>query len=197
MPGTPVPSVARRLRLNLPALLMPTRAELLQRAEPRLEWMASWRAVVPLPDLPHAPAKTFTEPLEWPPSAAELGAQRVLQDAFDDLARGHRALARATAADLVGTAGLRVTLAVERHRLDHGASPPSLGDLSLPPVALVDPWTGGRFGYAPGDPAARDRWRLWSAGPDRTDDGGRTSGPGASDVPLHPRAFDETEDDRR
>lgn len=63
---------------------------------------------------------------------------------------------------------LRCAIAIHRHRLEHGDWPSSLdafSDRSL----TVDPYTGNSFGYAVDESGPK----LWAAGPDRDDDGGR------------------------
>lgn len=64
-----------------------------------------------------------------------------------------------------------VTLAVFRHCARHGHWPVLLDtiDEDLLPIAPIDPYTGKLFGYTIRD----DLPVIWSAGPDRDDDGGR------------------------
>lgn len=79
--------------------------------------------------------------------------------------------------------GLAVMLALERHRARTGAYPESLD--ALVPIEFarvpVDPFGFGEpFGYRALDTAADTPgpgYRLWSAGPDRDDDGGEPLGP--------------------
>ena len=65
----------------------------------------------------------------------------------------------------------RLVIAVQRHRLRHGAWPEAIeridGDLLID--RPVDPYTGRGFGYRYEDTGPV----VWSAGEDRDDDGGR------------------------
>lgn len=72
-------------------------------------------------------------------------------------------------------AGTRVLLRIERHRLDTGAAPASLGELVAadPEADLIDPMTGKSFLYArPADDPHGRAYILYAAGADGRDDGG-------------------------
>lgn len=62
----------------------------------------------------------------------------------------------------------RIACALERHYLTNRRYPQSLAEAGLPPT--IDPWTGETMRY---EPTPDGRYRLWSVGPDRVDDGGR------------------------
>ncbi|MBY0307814.1 MAG: hypothetical protein K2Q09_03650, partial [Phycisphaerales bacterium] len=77
--------------------------------------------------------------------------------------------------------GVRLLVALERHRLEHGAYPASLTGLIPAYIARepVDPWTGKGFGYRRIDPqmdAARRGYLLYSFGSDGVDNGGVNAG---------------------
>lgn len=67
-----------------------------------------------------------------------------------------------------------VMLALERHRLVHGAYPDSLADLVFEnPRDVIDPWSGRAFGYR----GEGGGYVLYGVGADGTDDGGTTFDP--------------------
>lgn len=67
-----------------------------------------------------------------------------------------------------------VMLALERHRLAHGAYPESLADCVFEnPRDTIDPWSGKAFGYR----AEGGGYVLYGVGADGTDDGGTTFDP--------------------
>lgn len=81
--------------------------------------------------------------------------------------------------------GLRLMLALERHRAAGGAYPARLADLvpAQLPALPADPWTGQPFVYAPrptpdGQPAPVWPFVLYALGPDRSDNGGVPAGRG-------------------
>lgn len=67
---------------------------------------------------------------------------------------------------LLTQAGIACVL--ERHFLTHQHYPAKLSDLGS--VRTTDPWTGTEMRY---ERTAGGRYRIWSVGPDRVDDGGR------------------------
>jgi len=73
-----------------------------------------------------------------------------------------------------------VTLGVFRHHARHGGWPALLEliDEDLLPIDPIDPYTGEHFGYSVKDGLPI----IWSAGPDRDDDGGRPFEPIDADV---------------
>ncbi|MCW5776170.1 MAG: hypothetical protein KIS87_07010 [Phycisphaeraceae bacterium] len=70
-------------------------------------------------------------------------------------------------------AATRIVLAIEVYRAQHGAAPPTLDALApdILPALPLDPFTGEPLIYRP-DPASPSGYTLYSAGFDRTDDGG-------------------------
>jgi hypothetical protein len=78
----------------------------------------------------------------------------------------------------VRVAGIRLMLAIELFRARTGGYPDSLDALSLPPEALVDPYSGVAFVYRRLEQPDRygRRYMLYSVGVDGQDDGGRTKG---------------------
>jgi hypothetical protein len=61
-----------------------------------------------------------------------------------------------------------IACALERHFLTHQQYPASLSELGS--VDTIDPWTGGEMRY---EKTPNGRYRIWSVGPDRVDDGGK------------------------
>lgn len=61
-----------------------------------------------------------------------------------------------------------IACALERHFLSQGSYPESLDVLGT--LALTDPWSGEAMRY---ERTTAGRYRLWSLGPDRVDDGGK------------------------
>jgi len=62
----------------------------------------------------------------------------------------------------------RIACALERHFLTHQQYPEVLSELGS--VGAIDHWTGGEMRY---EKTPGGRYRLWSVGPDRVDDGGK------------------------
>lgn len=75
------------------------------------------------------------------------------------------------ASSLMQTEVLRIQAAIacalERHHLTHGTYPDSLEAVELP--RITDPWSGSAMRY---ERTPAGRYRIWSVGPDRVDDGG-------------------------
>lgn len=89
---------------------------------------------------------------------------------------------RAAASDATVVGRLRAAQAavgVARYRLAHGHPPKALAELK-PAFDTVDPFTGRPLLYR-GQP---DGFRIYSAGPDGRDDGGKVEGPRPTDLGL-------------
>lgn len=61
-----------------------------------------------------------------------------------------------------------IACALERHFLTHQQYPETLSELIS--IGAIDPWTGDPMRYTK---TSDGRYRLWSVGPDRVDDGGK------------------------
>jgi hypothetical protein len=91
----------------------------------------------------------------------------------------------------VDRAATTLLIALERFKLENGAYPQTLAELTprWVPAAVIDPWTGMQFAYRTIDPSKDTQGRgflLYSVGADLTDNGG-LSAPSAWDA-LHGRA---------
>jgi len=109
---------------------------------------------------------------------------------FDSSVAPYHKMAKADAEGLAYLEMLRVLMLCRLYRLSWGDFPDSLGDLTLklPEEAkgrFGDPFTGRSLGYTRTDKGCR----VWSAGPDRTDDGGTVpqQQAGKSLTPSSPR----------
>lgn len=61
-----------------------------------------------------------------------------------------------------------IACALEGHFLTHQQYPEALSELGS--IGAFDPWTGGEMRY---EKTPNGRYRIWSVGPDRVDDGGK------------------------
>jgi hypothetical protein len=84
--------------------------------------------------------------------------------------------------------GTLLVAALELHRTRSGEYPASLADLvpGVLPSVPVDPWTGQPFRY---ERISATQYKLYSVGPDRTDDGGVGIGMGRGTTDLYDLPF--------
>ncbi len=84
---------------------------------------------------------------------------------------------------LANRRGTRLLIGLRRYKNEHGRWPGSLGDIkgTVPDEAFVDPRNGGAFVYR----LKGDDFELYSAGPNKIDEGGRYKS-GADDWRIWP-----------
>lgn len=145
------------------------------------------------PDRPAEPAfdKTATRIIlqGWtPPSEGGPTYPRVARWLDDSWLADERLFFLATNLQKVGTRSqcrvdaMRLAMAVSLYQLENGPLA-RLNDLVPNYLAELpkDPYSGEGFRFAAADPAREQPAKIWSTGPDRVDDGGRTDGHVISD----------------